>query len=120
MKKLLNLNEKENKTKYFTLKCRREMIKLAAFAPDGFRNFCINFENENHTDDFVSKIKNDTKTLQFLKKSEKLIQSRIFYTGVNYSEIFNSIFGYDEKYLANAIELKKNKLSLFKVFVYCN
>lgn len=109
MEKLLNLNEKEKleKTKYFTLKCRREMINLGAFAPESVRELCVKFKNENFADDFVFKIKNDTEIFQFLEKAEELIQSRIFYTGVNYQEIFNSIFGTDERYLANARELEK-------------
>lgn len=109
MEKLLNLSEKENfgKKIHLTLKCRREMIKLAAFAPDGVRELCLNFKNDNFAENFALKINYDSDILHFLEKAEELVQSRIFYTGVNYQEFFNSIFDCDEKYLANASELEK-------------
>lgn len=112
MTKLLNLSEKENLEKKInlTLKCRREMIKLAFECPLSIKNFLINFQNydESIFADFIAKINNDDHLCNFVKNAETLVQSRIFYTGANYREIFYSIFDCGEIYKKIASKLAKN------------
>lgn len=128
MKKLLNLCSDvridKYRTVYSTLECRQEFINLAFKADNMIKAFCISFQKYDLLllNKFISGILCNKELKDFVSQCDELVLSRRNSSEVNYKDVFNDVFPFDEKYfdIAEIISEQSGFCSLKYFYIVIN